>query len=213
MAQAEILKFEELPEVNSERWLSLEDLPGEVWKPVVGYENEYRISNYGRLYTNARNGLSCGKMVSVSYCGRYGRVGLRKNGKRISYSLHRLVANTFIPNSNNLPQIDHINNNREDNRVCNLRWVTAKENRNNPITVDMHHAAMKKLRINEKCKKIAQKTKEGVLVKIYNSIRDAQRQTGINKSNIAAAAKGKSRWVTNHWANVHTAGGYLWNFI
>lgn len=207
------LKYEELPEVNSERWLSLEDLPGEEWRPVVGYEDEYRISNYGRLYTNARNGLPCGKMVSVSYCGRYGRIGLRKNGERISYSLHRLVAEAFIPNDNNLPQIDHINNNRKDNRVDNLRWVTAKQNLNNPITVKVHRVAMEKLRNNEQSKKVAQKTKEGVIVRVYESIREAQRQTGIPKSNIAAAACGKKRWATDHWATIRSAGGYKWEFV
>ena len=208
-----MLKFEELPEINSERWLIPLSFQGEVWKAVAGYEQEYCISNYGRIYTYARNGLREGKIVSVGLSGRYCRVGLRKNGTRKYFSVHRLVANAFLKNDKNLPQIDHISNNRMDNRVCNLRWVTAKENRNNPITVETHKHAMSLLRDNKRCKKVVQLTKEGKIVQVFISIKEAQRETGIDKENISAAAKNKKRWVTDHWATIRTAGGYIWKFI
>lgn len=207
-----MLKFEELPEVNSERWLDQEPLKGERWKPVKGYEKEYRISNYGRLLTLARNGLSDSKILSIGISGRYWRVGLRKNDVRNHYSVHRLVAEAFVPNPDNLPQVDHINNNRMDNRSVNLRWTTAKQNRNNPITVETHHKAMFKLRENEHCKRVVKMSMSGEVLEVFQSVRDAARITGIDRANITAAALGKKRWVTDHWATVRSAGGFRWKF-
>lgn len=61
--------------------------------------------------------------------------GKNRDGTRNEYYIHRLVAKAFIPNPDNKPQIDHINTIRTDNRVCNLRWVTASENHYNPISL------------------------------------------------------------------------------
>lgn len=208
-----MLKYEELPAVNSERWLSLEDLEGEVWKDVPNYKGFYKISNYGRLYTFARNGLKEGKIVSLNMWGRYIRVCLRKNGERKYYSLHRLIAETFIENPFDLPQVDHINGNTTDNRTDNLRWVTAKDNCNNPITLARHNAAMLELKDNKQSKKVQQLTKNGEIINTFVSIKEAARQTKISKSNISAAAMNKKRWATDHWATVRTAGGFVWKFV
>ena len=208
-----MLKYEDLPKVNSERWLSLEDLEGEVWKDVPNYKGFYKISNYGRLYTFARNGLKEGKIVSLNMWGRYIRVCLRKNGERKYYSLHRLIAETFIENPFDLPQVDHINGNTTDNRTDNLRWVTAKDNCNNPITLARHNAAMLELKDNKQSKKVQQLTKNGEIINTFVSIKEAARQTKISKSNISAAAMNKKRWATDHWATVRTAGGFVWKFV
>lgn len=208
-----MLRFEDLPKVNSERWLSLEDLEGEVWKPVVGYENEYKVSNYGRIYSYSRNGLNKNTILSIRTSGKYWRVGLRKNGKRSYFSVHRIVAAAFLKNPKNLPQIDHINCNRNDNRACNLRFVTAKENMNNPITKERHLLAMSLLKENKHSKKVVQLTKDGFVVNVFCSLKEAQRKTGVHKSNISAAARNKKKWVKDHWATVQTAGGYMWKFL
>ena len=106
----------------------------EIWKPIKDYEGLYEISNLGRVKSLPRNGtIKTEKILIPNMSGRYARIGLR-NKIKIRYSVHRLVAEAFIPNPNNLPQVDHINGDRYDNRVENLRWVTAKENIGNPVT-------------------------------------------------------------------------------
>lgn len=144
-----MLRFEDLPEVNSERWLSLEDLDGEVWKPVVGFEQFYRVSNYGRVKALERR-VYYGKnrcdtffehivKSKASGFGGYYSVSLKNSGEKqkVRY-VHRLVATAFIPNYDNKPQIDHIDTNKHNNTVPNLRFCTAKENKHNPKTYKKH---------------------------------------------------------------------------
>lgn len=91
----------------------------EIWKPIpdaAGYE----VSNLG----NVRNANKITHLV-LSILNGYYKVNLGKYG---TYLVHRLVAQTFIPNSENKPQVNHINGNKRDNRVENLEWVTASEN-------------------------------------------------------------------------------------
>ena len=115
------------------------DIPGEIWKPVVGYEGMYEVSNFGRL-----KGLTYFKDRDIYLhpsVNRYGYAMVMLTNKhdkskptRKGFSVHRLVAMAFIPNPENKPQIDHIDGNRLNNRVENLRWCTQTENSNNPIS-------------------------------------------------------------------------------
>lgn len=113
----------------------------EEWRPVVGYEGLYEVSNFGRVRNSKRMHI----LAAHKTCGYYRvllcrpPVGSKKDHK--NWLVHRLVAKAFIPNLKAAPQVDHINGNREDNRAVNLRWVTCKENHNNPITQIMNRAA------------------------------------------------------------------------
>lgn len=107
-------------------------MTNEVWKDIDGYEGLYQVSNFGRVKSVGRGKervLKAGKNSN-----NYLTVVLCKSKKPKSFLVHRLVAQAFIPNPENKEQIDHINTIRDDNRVENLRWVTPKENGNNPLT-------------------------------------------------------------------------------
>lgn len=94
------------------------------YTPIPHYEELYSIDEYGNIINISRN-----KFISQHDNGQ-GRmqVGLWKNNERINYKVHRLVALTFIPNYQNLPQINHIDGNKLNNHVSNLEWVTHREN-------------------------------------------------------------------------------------
>lgn len=115
----------------------------EIWKDVVGYEGYYQVSNLGRVrsvshiskFMETSRRVKHGQIVKP-YLTQYGYnvIRLHRNGIISCFFLHRVVAQAFIKNPENKPQIDHINTIRTDNRVENLRWCTNKENCNNPIT-------------------------------------------------------------------------------
>ncbi len=183
----------------------------EIWKDVPGYEGKYRISSFGRVMSLKRNGIPKDTIVAPHMRGNYLCVGLRDK-TRTFVSIHRLVATVFVPNPLGLPQVDHIDGDKINNLSSNLRWVTAKENINNPVTRAYHRAQCAKNRNNWQSKAIEQRDMDGNLIATYPSIREAARVTGIEKSNISAAAHNKRRYATDHWATIRSAGGYKWNF-
>lgn len=148
-----MLKFEDLPEINSERWLSLEDLEGEVWRDVVGYESLFQISSYGRLKRKARLSYNPHNKTYCSYKEKIIRNQTKVTGyqhaclcigfnQKVNLSFHRLVMEAFVPNPNNLPFINHKDENPRNNCIyllpdgsldaekSNLEWCTAKYNSN-----------------------------------------------------------------------------------
>lgn len=103
----------------------IKDLEGEIWKPTK-YENYY-CSNKGRVKSIYGNKIVVLKQ-HISNAGYY-RVPIQKDiNTKSTISTHRLIAETFIPNPNNLPEVNHINLDKLDNRVENFEWVTSKEN-------------------------------------------------------------------------------------
>lgn len=120
----------------------------EIWKDIEGYEG-YQVSSYGRV-KNKRGKITFG--VKGDKDG-YLRITLTKNNIQKTYKVHRLVAIAFIPNPDNKPFIDHINTEKTDNRVENLRWCTSKENNNNPITKIKMGKAKKGFKHTDECKK------------------------------------------------------------
>ncbi len=98
----------------------------EIWKPISGYENLYNISNLGNVFSIKSNRNI---KPTKNYKG-YLMVGLCKNKKRKNCLVHRLVAGAFIDNPNNLPEINHKDENPSNNVVFNLEWCTHKYNMN-----------------------------------------------------------------------------------
>lgn len=111
----------------------------EIWKDIDGFEGMYQISNLGRVKSLPRLSLQKHeiqeKILNTCHsCGGYVDVSLYKDGKRYHKKPHRLVAEAFIPNPNDLPEVDHIDTNKDNNCVDNLRWCTHSENYENPLT-------------------------------------------------------------------------------
>ena len=109
----------------------------EVWADVDGYEGTYQISNLGNVksldrVTTRKNGRKLtikGQLLRQQKNHRgYLRVKLKLNGKERAFSAHRLVAQAFLPNLENKPQVNHLNGIKYDNNVCNLEWCTQAEN-------------------------------------------------------------------------------------
>lgn len=98
----------------------------EIWKPILGYENLYNISNLGNVFSiqSKRN------IKQTKNSKGYLIVGLCKNKKRKSCLIHRLVAEAFIDNPNKLPEINHKDENPLNNTITNLEWCTHKYNMN-----------------------------------------------------------------------------------
>lgn len=131
-----MLSFEELPKLNSERWLSLENLPYEEWRDVKGYEELLSISNYGRLKKKyhslvlPKGGI---REFKEEICRLYKLRGYCKKSVVVNYkthnlAIHRLVAIAFIDNKDNLPFINHKDENPSNNCVDNLEWCTPRYN-------------------------------------------------------------------------------------
>lgn len=97
----------------------------EVWKDVVGYEGLYKVSNFGNVYS-----VRSDKQLKQGNNRGYLFVVLCTDGKQKLFKVHRLVAISFLTNTDNKPQVNHIDEDKTNNRLDNLEWVTAKENTN-----------------------------------------------------------------------------------
>lgn len=102
----------------------------EIWKDIPGYEGLYQVSDYGRVRSLNYNKTGLVKELSMEITAGYYRVVLYKNGKRKKVFVHRLVVITFIGPIPRGMVVNHINENRSDNRVSNLEIVTYKQNNN-----------------------------------------------------------------------------------
>ena len=153
---------------------------------IAGYEGLYAINNDGKVWSYRKN------MFLKSYLARgYFKVCLCKDKIRRQVLIHRLVAEAFIPNPTNLPQINHIDENKKNNCVENLEWCDAKHN----INYGGHNEKVAR----KHCKKVYCVE----LDKVFESAKSAAIQLGLSGSNIAKCCKGKYK----------TTGGYHWKYV
>lgn len=185
----------------------------EIWKDIQGYEGLYQCSNLGRIkslnrYKQARNGSisSFKEIIKKLQTTRKGYlvVTLNRNKERKTFFVHRLVAQAFIPNPDNKPQIDHINTNRTDNRVNNLRWVTPLENSNNPLTKENLKNYRDKMKSGDysHSKIVLQYSLSGDFIKEWTNITTIHKEMNYNPSCISECCNNKQK----------TAYGFLWKF-
>lgn len=159
----------------------------EIWKDIKGYENLYQVSNLGRVKSKRK--------ILKAINGEYLKVGLSKNGKQNTLYIHRLVAKTFISNFENKPQVNHKDENKHNNCVENLEWVTFKENMNYGTKQDRE--SLLKTRYN-----VLQYDLNGNFIRKWNNLREITKNTKYKKSNIQYCCKGKQK----------TAYGYIWKY-
>lgn len=141
-----------------------------IWKKIKEFD-DYLISTSGKVFSLKTNKIV--KNILNQHTG-YLAIGLHENGTAKTKAIHRLVAETFIPNLDNKPCVDHINGIKTDNRVENLRWVTHKENSNNSATINymkqkvwINEERNNKIRLANKGKIISeeQKKKQSIAMK------------------------------------------------
>lgn len=193
----------------------------EIWKPVLGYEGYYIVSNIGRIASvnryvkNKAGGMTLikGQMLKpqTSLKG-YKTITLHKRCKPKTFQIHRLVAVAFIENPLNLPQVNHKDTDKSNNTVSNLEWITNYDNmqhaiRNNcfgEFTDAQLYSVKKNLEkaVSKRKKKVVQMTFTGEIIATHDSVADAQRKTKINNSKICMCCKHKRI----------TAGGYRWEY-
>jgi len=110
----------------------------EVWKDVVGYEGLYQVSNLGNVKSLGNEFSRKERLLKLSFQSKgYLTVVLQKDAKRKMVLVHRLVAEHFIPNIYNKPQINHINGIKTNNRIENIEWVSHRENLDHAINNDL----------------------------------------------------------------------------
>lgn len=165
----------------------------EIWKDIAGYEKHYQVSNLGRV----RN-FNTGKVLTLKKHNRgYYHVILVKQGKQKSFLVHRLVALAFIPTGDTTQTINHIDENKLNNRVDNLEWCSNEENihiyqRNHPEKVGRP----------ENPTPVLQLTKQGMFLKLWESVAEVHRQLNYSTWSISQCCNGKRK----------TAHGYVWQY-
>lgn len=172
----------------------------EDWRSVEGFEGLYEVSNYGRVrsvdhYVKCNSGRRLVKGRLLKVCDRgngYAFVTMGKDGKQYNVSVHIVVAKAFIPNPNNLPCVNHKDENPRNNCVDNLEWCTYGYN--------LSYNDLAKRKAVDKRLPILQYSKDGKFIKEWSHAREAAEELGLNKRAIYNCCQGRTK----------TSGGFIW---
>lgn len=182
----------------------------EIWKPILGYEGYYEISNLGNVCSLSRtiiNSLGYKKTIKTRILKQgkdtdgYPQVVLYKNNKPNYCKVHILVAQTFLINIDNKPMVNHKDGIKINNRENNLEWATSSENTQHAYDTGLKHSL--KGYDNVLSKSVVQYDMKLNKITNYGSTCEAERMTGISRRCISYCANGKTKW----------AGGFIWRFI
>lgn len=164
----------------------------EQWKNIADYEGQYMVSNLGRVKSLGNDRTRKEKLLAQVKTDRgYTTVNLFKNGKEKKHYVHRLVAMAFIPNPTNLPQVNHKDEDKTNNRVDNLEWCIQEFNIN-------YGTRNKRIAMAQSKQVLCVET--GV---IYPSTQEVERQLGFANTHIGSCCNGKLK----------TAYGYTWKYV
>ena len=209
--------------MNSPRWLSKDDLEGEEWRDVVGYEGLYMVSDYGRVkalertHPSVRGGYYTRKeKIMKVYDNGNGYLYTRFSLNGVThFSVHRLVAMTFIENNECYNEINHKDENKGNNCVYNLEWCSRIYNANYGTRKERER--LTKIKNDSDRKTIETRNRlglygaekpvvcfsvSGVMVAQYRSVSTASRETGINIGHICECCKGTR----------NIAGNLIWKY-
>lgn len=174
----------------------------EIWRPVIGNEGYYEVSNLGRVRSWKRTSVySFTPRILSQHADTKGYMICKIGGK--SKKVHRLVAEAFVENPLHRPQVNHKDGNKKNNIFSNLEWVTNSENQihANKMGLNESRKAAHKKAV---CKMVEQYDKSGNLIAVFESTCDAARRTGIWQSQISNCCLNKP--------HCKSAGGYKWRF-
>ena len=186
--------------------IRVEILEGEEWKPVVGFEELYAVSNKGRVASIQYHGKPSFSIMSLSSMKGYPIVKIRnsKTGFAQSLHVHKLVAEAFIPNPNGKPCIDHIDTNTANNNVENLRWVTSLENQRNPLTLSRISSHMKKMNVEGVGPAVSAKNRSIKVKHLENGV-----ETFYPNAQAAGIATGHTTSIILRWSRANRHGWSL----
>ena len=178
-------------------------MKNEEWRDVVGYEGLYQVSDQGRVKSLERKvpkwdgERTVKERILKPAPTKYGylQFNLYAGGKQKALTVHRLVCEAFHENPDNKQEVNHINENKTDNRACNLEWCTRTENCN--------HGSRNERVAKAQSKPVAQYAQDGELIKVWPSTMEVGRQTSFSQGYISLAANGKHK----------QAYGFIWKYI
>ena len=174
-----------------------------IWKPIDDYEGLYEVSSDGRVRSLYRYKKELKPNIGR---GGYYYIQLWNKGKCKCVSIHRLVAEAFCDNPERKPFVNHIDENKLNNNVENLEWVTHKENCNHGTAIArrVKHTDFAKRNIDRRIqqlkvsKPIAMYTKDGVFVRTWESASECSREMGWTQSCIREVVRGNRKTAYGH---------------